>query len=89
MSDNKFPDAVYVDGKVVLWYFQPMPKAIQIGSKITVFTPEHGVSLALVDEADVQSLLDFKGGCCGRKRQVVHLATPTLYSHWKDGKGGR
>jgi len=25
----------------------------------------------------------------GKKQQVVFLATPAIYSHWKDGKGGR
>lgn len=82
-------DAVYVDNKVAVWYFMPMPKAIKIGEKVTVFQCEHGVSMAFVDENDVQPLLDYKGGCCGKSRQVVFLATPVLYSHWKDGKGGR
>lgn len=82
-------DAVYVDGKVAVWYYQPMPKAIKIENQTVVFDCEHAVSMAFVDESLVAPLLAFKGGCCGRQRQVVFLATPVLYSHWKDGKGGR
>jgi len=82
-------NAVYVDGKVAVWYFMPQPKAIKIGEKVVVFACEHAVSMAFVDEADVAPLLAVKGGCCGSQRQVVYLATEVLYSHWKDGKGGR
>lgn len=81
--------AVYVDGKVALYYYMPMPKAVTIDSNIIVFNCEHGVSLAFVDENLVPRLLDYKGGCCGKQQKVIHLATQTLYSHWKDGKGGR
>ena len=83
------PNAVYVDGKVAMFYYMPAPKAIMLGKKAIVFGCGHGVSLAFVDEEDVAPLLAFRGGCCGNQRQVVHLATPVLYSHWKDGKGGR
>lgn len=83
------PEAVYVDGKVAVWYYMPSPKAIQIGKKVIVFSCEHAVSMAFVDEEDVAPLLAYRGGCCGKQRQVVYLATEVLYSHWKDGKGGR
>lgn len=82
-------DAVYVDGKVAVYYYQPMPKAIQIAGKVIVFDCQHAVSMAFVDEEIVAPLLAYKGGCCGNKRQVVFLATEVLLSHWKDGKGGR
>lgn len=82
-------DAVYVDGKVAMFYYMPAPKAIKVGADLIVFQCEYGISLAFVDENKVQPLLDFKGGCCGKSRQVVFLATPVQYSHWKDGKGGR
>ncbi len=85
MIDN----AVVVDGKIAMFYKTPMPKAISIGNKVFVFSCEHGVSLAFVDESEVQALLDYRGGCCGKNQPMVFLATPVVYSHWKDGKGGR
>ena len=85
MIDN----AVYVENKVAMFYFQPMPKAIKIDSETIVFDCEHGISMAFVEERLVPPLLAHKGGCCGNKRQVVFLASPVQYSHWKDGKGGR
>ena len=82
-------DAVYVEEKVAVWYYQPMPKAIKLGDRVVVFDCQHAVSMAFVDEDLVAPLLAYKGGCCGKQRQVVFLATEVLLSHWKDGKGGR
>lgn len=82
--------AVYTpEGKVVMRYFQPMPKAVRVGSNTIFFDSKFGVSLAFVDEQDVQSLLDFRGGCCGAKQQVITLASEVSYSHWQNGLGGR
>jgi len=81
--------AVIVDGKIAMFYKNPMPKAIGVGDKVHIFSCEHGVSLAFVDESEVQPLLDFRGGCCNKRQQVVFLATETLYQHWLHGKGGR
>lgn len=82
-------NAVYVEEKVAVWYYQPMPKAIKLGDRVVVFDCQHAVSMAFVDEDLVAQLLAYKGGCCGKQRQVVFLATEVLLSHWKDGKGGR
>ena len=82
-------DALYVDGKVAVFFYMPAPKAIKIGDHLIIFGCEHGVSLAFVDEGDVQPLLDHRGGCCGRNRQIFNLASQTQFSHWKNGKGGR
>lgn len=82
-------NAVYVEDKVAVFYYQPMPKAIKIDNRTIVFDCQHAVSMAFVDEDLVAPLLSYKGGCCGRQRQVVFLATEVLLSHWKDGKGGR
>jgi hypothetical protein len=82
-------DAVYVKGRVAVRYAQPIPKLIQIGSERYYFDCQYGVSLAFVDEADVPTLLNHKGGCCGGQKLVITLASPAVYSHWLDGKGGR
>ena len=84
------PNAVYTpDGKVVVRYDQPMPKAVKIGNKTIVFDSKFGVSLAFVDEEDVPAMLSFLGGCCGGKKQVITLASEVAYSHWQNGQGGR
>jgi len=82
-------NAHYVDGKVAMRYHQPVPKQIKIGNKVFVFTMGHGISLSLVDEEDVPSLLAYLGGCCGGKKKVISLASEAVYLHWLEGNGGR
>lgn len=77
------------DGKVVLRYFQPIPKMIKVSGEAVYFDAKFGISLAFVDENLVPPLLSYLGGCCGQKRQIIFPATEPQYSHWKDGKGGR
>lgn len=77
------------EGKVAVFYYQPMPKHISLGGKDIFFDCQHGISMAFVDEVDTPPLLDYLGGCCGGKRHVIFLASETQYSHWKDGQGGR
>jgi len=81
--------AFYVEGKVVLCYYQPIPKLIKVGDKNFFFDAKHGVSLSLVDEEDAPALLGVMGGCCGGKRLVISLASEGVYKHWLDGQGGR
>lgn len=83
-------NAVYnAEGKVIVRYEQPMPKAVKIGDKTIVFDCQYGVSLAFVDEEDVAPLLGYIGGCCGGGKHVITLASEVAYSHWKNGLGGR
>lgn len=77
------------NGKVILRYYQPMPKQVKIGDKTISFDSQYGISLAFVDDSDVEPLLSHLGGCCGNKRQVIFLATEIQYEHWKTGNGGR
>lgn len=77
------------NGKVILRYFQPIPKLVKVGGQNVYFDAQHGLSLAFVDEHLVLPLLSHLGGCCGQQRQIIFPATETQYSHWKDGKGGR
>lgn len=82
-------NAFYLDTKVVVRYSQPTPKHIKTNGKDFIFSCEHGVSLAFVDEEDVNSLLSYLGGCCGKRQQVIFLATESVYKHWLNGNGGR
>ncbi len=77
------------EGKVVLRYYQPVPKLVKVDSMDVYFDCQHGISLAFVDEAVVPRLLAYLGGCCGGKRQVIFEATDSQYNHWLDGNGGR
>ncbi len=83
------PNAVYVDGKVVVQYYQPVPKYIKTPVGEVVFDCQHGISLAFVDEPLANSLIQYQGGCCGGKRFVVSLASEVIYQHWLHGNGGR
>lgn len=82
-------DAVYVDGKVALRFFQPVPKYVSANGKQYIFNVQHAISLIFVPEEEVSHLLGVMGGCCGNKRPVISLATPVQYSHWLNGQGGR
>lgn len=77
------------EGQVVLRYYQPVPKLVKVGTSQVYFNPKFGVSLAFVDEELVTPLLGVLGGCCGGKKHIISLATPSQYQHWQDGLGGR
>jgi hypothetical protein len=81
--------AFYVDGKVALRYYQPIPKHVKVGNKDYIFQCGHGISLIFVPEEEVPPLLNFLGGCCGGRKKVISLCSQVLYSHWLDGQGGR
>lgn len=74
------------NGKVYIQYYQPIPKYIQIDNREYVCDVRYGVSMLLVDESEVQSLLDYLGGCCGGKRKVFALPSENAISVWKNGR---
>lgn len=83
-------DKVYTpDGKVALTYYQPIPKLVSLQGKSVYFDCQYGISMAFVDEGDVEPLLSVLGGCCGGKKTIIHLASQVQYEHWKNGNGGR
>lgn len=78
------------NNRIILVYYQPMPKTVNIDGESIVFTPQFGISLGFVkDELTASRLLSYRGGCCGNKRQVIFPATQIQYEHWKFGRGGR
>ena len=77
--------AVYVDGKVAVRYFQPVPKYVQIGKVEYVCDVRHGVSLLIVNESEVPALLAHIGGCCGGQKLVFSLASQEAYNVWNTG----
>lgn len=77
--------AIYQDGKVALQYYAPIPKMIKVGESEYVTDVRHRVSMLWADETDVQSLLDLRGGCCGRKQQMFTLASELAVKVWNTG----
>ena len=69
--------------QVALARYMELPDAIPAHGKIYSFTVRHGVSLCMVDEADVEAILSLRRGCCGgRTRGLVHRATPSQIEAW-------
>lgn len=77
--------AVYQDNKVALLYYAPIPKMVRVNEKEYVTDVRNRVSMLWADEEDVQSLLDLRGGCCGKKQQMFTLASEIAFKVWKDG----
>ena len=77
--------AVYSNDKVAIRYFQPVPKYVKIGNQEYVCEVKHGVSLLLVNEAEVPALLAAEGGCCGGKRKIFSLCGQEAFNVWSTG----
>lgn len=73
------------EGKVYLRYYQPIPKYVQLGKREFATSVQHGISMLLVDEADVPAFLALEGGCCGGKRKIFGYASPNAVSVWLTG----
>ena len=53
--------AFYVDGKVALRYFQPVPKYVSVAGKQYIFDVRHAISLIFVPEEEVLALFGSSG----------------------------
>ncbi len=71
---------------MALKYYMPIPKYVEIGKNAYVCDVRHGVSMLLVNESEVPSLLAFDGGCCGGTRKVFSLASQEAYNIWSTGE---
>lgn len=79
-------------GQVALIYYQTINPVVEFGKYGTPtyrgykFITQHNICLCWVDEADVQRILDLKGGCCGgQKRGIYRLASETQVRVWTYG----
>lgn len=77
--------AQYLDGKVVLRYFQPIPKMVVIHGKAYMVNVQYGVPLLFADEEDAPELLETLGGCCNQKTKVFSLASEIALKVWREG----
>ena len=80
-----YPDAIRVDGKIPLMYYQPIPKMVVINGKQMVCDVRHAVSMLLLDEADVPAALAAEGGCCGGKRKIFSMPGQEAVNVWLTG----
>lgn len=57
---------------------------VKVGDITYYFSKRKGVCLGLVQPNDVLSVLNFKGGCCGRKERGVYtVASPAEIALWR------
>lgn len=77
--------AIYQDGKVVVRYYQPIPKLVRVGGEDYMTSVQHGVSLVFIDEQNVPAFLAYLGGCCGGKRRVFSLCSQEAYNVYRTG----
>lgn len=72
--------------QVALAYYQASPKMVMVGKKGIVFSAQHAVSMAWVDEEDVATLLAMKKMCCGGSQNpMFRYATEGQVRVWTTG----
>ncbi len=75
------------DGKVVLRYYQCVPKYFQVGKHEYVISIQYNVALLFAYPEDVDSFLKLKGGCCGKQKVgIFWLATDKDFSVYNTGR---
>lgn len=75
------------DGKIAIRHWNSNPVAQVVGGTVYHFVPQHGASIAWVDEKDVPVLLNIKASiCCGQKRNKFDYATELAVKVWETGK---
>jgi len=87
------PNAIYNNtGKVAMRYLTPIQKYVMLGNKHEyIFAPRYSVSLAWVDEADVNMILNVPKsscqGCGGSARSNGFiLANQASINCWTSGE---
>jgi hypothetical protein len=86
-------DAIYnEEGQVALRYMKQATALASCpgqGAKEYIFTTKANVSMAYIDEDDVECMLQVTAGCCGgKKKNVIFYADETHVRRWEAG-GGR
>lgn len=70
-------------GQIAVAYYQPVPKAIQVGNVRYIFDVKRAVSLAWVNEEHLNQILSVTKTCCGGNKNVVcRPATPSQVNVW-------
>lgn len=61
------------------------PRHIVVGKNVYDFRVQHNVSLAWVEDQDVQAVLKIKGGCCNHQNSLFRLANERVVKVWTEG----
>ena len=70
-------------GQIAISYYQPIDRVVMVGETRYVFITKRAVSLAWVNEEDVEKILAITKSCCGgRIRAVYRYATPSQVNVW-------
>ena len=71
-------------GKVALFYIEPAPHFEHLpNGHEYVFIVKKAISLAWVEEGDVEALLGIHGGCCGGKQLIYRVASEAQVRIWE------
>ncbi len=93
MSFEISEDAIYnEEGQVALRYMKQATVLASCngqGANEYIFTTKANISMAYVNEEDVECMLQVTAGCCGEKQKlVVFYGDETHVRRWETG-GGR
>ena len=73
-----------MNDKVAISYFQPIPNSVRVGIKTYSFETRRGISLAWIDQSDVQIVLEVTKECCGGQlRHPYRLANEAQIRIWE------
>lgn len=70
--------------QVAVIYLRGGQKYVRTNSSEYVFTPSNGISLAWINEQDVNQILRIPGGCCGNNiRDIFRIANDNQVALWE------
>lgn len=77
------------NGDVAVVFYMPIDKMISLpNGREYFFRVDRNVSLCFVPPADLDAILDVRGGCCGQRvSRIIRLASASdlrLWSHTAD-----
>ena len=61
------------------------PRNITVNGNAYSFIVKHGISLAWVDDKDLQAILKLKGGCCNHQNNLFGMASEMAVKVWNEG----
>jgi len=74
------------NGMVAVQHYTTNGYATKVGERTYTWIPQHNVSLAWVDEKDVDKVLSIKNrACCGQQRARFFLASLINVNLWETG----
>lgn len=71
-------------GQIAIRYYQPAQVVVKRtpSGKQYFFDVKRGVSMAWIDQSDVDDILTRRGGCCNKRRQLYAYANQEAVDLW-------